>query len=176
MDHDQYRAEVLELYLGEVIGEGGASRGLELTTVPEQQYKLALLLQLESEAKARLRPFLWRHRLSLVEEPGHRTAGAEAADKFSSMPWTAAMAELAAFARPFLERYQALLSNAPREDLPWVRFMVEHERAVVHFAEREAQGEPDSDHELLPLLLFPITRHGQRESTRLQPEQTKEST
>lgn len=74
MDHDQYRAGVLELYLGEVIGEGGASR------------------------------------------------------------------------------------------------------AVVRFAEREAQGDPDSDDELLPLLLFPIARHGQRESTRLQTEQTKELT
>jgi hypothetical protein len=176
MDQDEYRAGVLELYLGEVVGEGGASRWLELTTAPEQQYKLALLLQLESEAKARLRPFLWRHHLSLVEEPGHRTAGAELADKFSSMPWKTAMAELAAFARPYLERYQTLLSSAPPEDLPWVRFMVEHERAVVRFAEREAQGDRDSDHELLPLLLFPITRRGQRESTRLQPEHTKEST
>src|SRR5208283_278251 len=50
MDHDTYPAGVAELYAAEVLGEGLASRWLELTSVPDHRYKLGLFLQLESEA------------------------------------------------------------------------------------------------------------------------------
>jgi hypothetical protein len=41
-----------------------ANRWMELTTDPIQKYKLGLFLQLESEAKVRLRPLLARHGIS----------------------------------------------------------------------------------------------------------------
>lgn len=58
MDKEKYLAGVTELYQGEVEGEGLFSTLLG-TCPAEHAYGVALLLQLESEAKARLRPFLW---------------------------------------------------------------------------------------------------------------------
>jgi hypothetical protein len=58
VDHDAYRTGIGELYAAEVLGEGLASRWLELSSNPDQKYKLSLFLQLESAAKARLRPLL----------------------------------------------------------------------------------------------------------------------
>jgi hypothetical protein len=160
MDQDGYRAEIRELYKAEVLGEGLASRWLELSTDPDQRYKLALFLQLESEAKVRLRPLVARHGLDVVEDQALRSAGAEVAEKFAAMPWKEAMATLADLAVPFLERFQALLKVALPEDAPLVRFMVVHEGSVIRIAQREAAGEGCMDLELLPMLAYPLVRRG----------------
>jgi hypothetical protein len=81
MDRQEYLTGIGELYAAEVLGEGLANRWIQLTTDPIQKYKLGLFLQLESEAKVRLRPLLARHGISLVEEEQHRAAGAAAAEQ-----------------------------------------------------------------------------------------------
>jgi hypothetical protein len=154
MDRDSYLAGVAELYTGEIIGEGLASRWLELTDDPQRQYKLMLLLQFESEAKVRLRPFLARLGLSIAESAEARSAGVGAADTFAQLPWCEGMQQLADLSRPYLERYQALLAAAPPADQPWVSFMAVHEAAVVRFAELEAGQGDGAVHALLPLLSF----------------------
>jgi hypothetical protein len=73
MDHDAYLTGIAELYAAEVLGEGLASRWLELSSEPDQKYKLELFLQLESEAKVRLRPLLARYGLNFVEQQSQRT-------------------------------------------------------------------------------------------------------
>jgi hypothetical protein len=158
MDRDMYLAGVAELYAAEVSGEGLASRWLELSSVPDHRYKLGLFLQLESEAKVRIRPLLARHGLDLVEDQRDRSAGAAEAEKFASMPWKAAMAELAVLAVPYRDRFQALLAVAPPDDTPLVSFMAHHEASVIRFAQREAAGEASAAAELLPLLLCPLGR------------------
>ncbi len=158
MDQDAYRARIGELYAAEVPGEGLASRWLELSSNPDQRYKLALFLQLESEAKVRLRPLLARHGIEVVEDQGQRSAGAAVAEKFAAMPWKEAMATFADFARPYLERFQALLAVALPEDAPLVRFMVAREGSVIRVAQREAAGDECMDLELLPMLSYPLAR------------------
>jgi hypothetical protein len=160
MDQDSYRAEISELYKAEVLGEGLASRWLELSSNPDQRYKLALFLQLESEAKVRLRPLLARHGIDVVEDQAQRSAGAAVAEKFAAMPWKEAMATFADLARPFLERFETLLAVALPEDAPLVRFMVVHEGSVIRIAQREAAGEGCMDRELLPMLSYPLVRRG----------------
>src|ERR1700722_7691092 len=120
MEKDAYRAGLAELYAAEVLGEGLASRWLGLATDPDQRYKLGLFLQLESEAKVRLRPLLARHGLRLVEEEG---LGAAAAERFAPIPWAGAMRILAELALPYLRRFQALAEVAAPEDMPLVVFM-----------------------------------------------------
>ncbi len=100
MDRDGYRVEIGALYAAEVLGEGLASRWLELSSDPDEKYKLALFLQLESEAKVRLRPLLARHGLDVVEDSRQRSAGVAVAERFAAMPWKQAMATFADLARP----------------------------------------------------------------------------
>ena len=68
------------------------------------------------------------------------------------------MATFADLARPYLERFQALLTVATPEDLPLVSFMVAHEAAIIRIAKREAAGEGSMDSELLPMLAYPLVR------------------
>ena len=160
MDKREYLAGIGELYAAEILGEGLANRWLELTTDPIQRYKLGLFLQLESEAKVRLRPLLARNGISLVEEERHRTAGAAAAEQFAAQSWREAMATLAQLALPYAHRFQSLLEVAPPEDVPMVRFMVDHELSVSRIAEREAQGESAISSELIVKLAHPIAYVG----------------
>jgi hypothetical protein len=160
MDKNTYLAGIGALYAAEVLGEGLASRWLELTSDPDQKYKLSLFLQLESESKVKLRPLLARHRLSLVEDERQRAAGAAVADRFASAPWKEAMATLADLALPYVHQFQALLDAAPPEDVPLVLFMVDHEQSIVRIAAQEAAGKGGMDRELLVMLSHPIARAG----------------
>jgi len=155
MDREEYLRGVASLYAAEVLGEGLASRWLELCSDREQKYNLSLFLQLESEAKVRLRPLLARYGLSLVEDQAQRAAGASVAEQFAAVPWREAMATLAELALPYLHRFQALLDVAPPEDMPLVRFMVDHEQLVVRIAGREAAGESAMASELVVRLAHP---------------------
>jgi hypothetical protein len=152
----RYLAEIAELYAAEVLGEALANRWLELTSDPEEKYKLGLFLQLESEAKVRLRPLLARHGISLIEEQRHKSDGVREAEELAALPWREAMATLAKLAIPYAERFEALLEIAEREDVPLVRFMADHERSVSQIAAREAVGEPALASELVVKLAHPF--------------------
>jgi len=156
MEREEYLRGIASLYAAEVLGEGLASRWLELCSNREHQYNLSLFLQLESEAKVKLRPLLARYGLSLVEDQGQRAAGASVAEQFAAVPWRDAMATLAELALPYVHRFQALLDVAPPEDVPWVRFMVDHEQSVVRIAGREAAGEAVMAGELAVMLAHPF--------------------
>jgi hypothetical protein len=143
MQIEKYRAGISELYQGEVTGEGLFSEWLA-RCAPEHAYGMALLLQLESEAKARLRPLLWRLGLPLVEDPAMRTAGVEEAQRLARMPWHESMLGLAALVKPYLARYRALAAAAPAQDKPEVHFMVTHEMTVLRFAECQAAGDANA--------------------------------
>ena len=158
MEKSEYVTGIGELYAAEVLGEGLANRWLELAVDPIQKYKLGLFLQLESEAKVRLRPLLARYGLSLVEDEHHRSSGAAVAEQFAAQPWKDAMSTLSKLALPYVHRFRSLLDAAPAEDVPLVRFMVDHEQSVARIAEREALGESAMDSELVVMLAHPIAR------------------
>jgi hypothetical protein len=161
MDKQEFLTGIGELYAAEVLGEGMANRWLELATDPIERYKIALFLQLESEAKVRLRPLLARYGISLVEDEKQRAAGAAAAEQFAAQPWREAMAALAPLCLPFAHRFQSLLEVAPPEDAPLIRFMIDHELSVSRMAEREAQGESAFSSDLVVKLEHPFAYVGE---------------
>ncbi len=158
MDEADYLKGIRELYGAEIEGEGMATRWLELTTDPEQQYKLGLFLQLESEAKVRLRPLLARYGISLVEETSQRSLGAKEAERFAAQPWKEAMAGLSKLCLPYAERFRSLHQVAPPEDVPLILFMIDHEESFSRITAREAMGEPAMATELVTMLAHPFAR------------------
>src|ERR1700738_3512720 len=129
MDTQEYLTGIGELYAAEGLGERLSTGWIQLTTDPIQKYKLGLFLQLESEAKVRLRPLLARYGISLVEDPSQRHLGFEEAEKFAGEPWMEVMAGLSKLCLPFAARFRSLLAFAPPEDVPLIRFMIDHEES-----------------------------------------------
>ena len=148
MNNEKYLDGVTELYQAEIIGEGLFST-LLASCPPEHAYGMALLLQLEGEAKVRLRPLLWRLGISVAENQAMRAAGIEEAEQLSQIPWREAMLELAELAKPYRDRYRALAAMAPPSDKPDVEFMVNHEVVVIRFGELAAAGDDAAAHELV---------------------------
>ena len=126
MDKQDYLAGIGELYAAEVLSEALANRWLELTTDPIERYKIGLFLQLESEAKVRLRPLLARYGISLVEDEKQKAASVAEAEHFATHPWKEAMTALSPLCLPYANRFQSLLEVAPPEDAPLLRFMIDH--------------------------------------------------
>jgi hypothetical protein len=160
MDESDYRKGIWEMYAAEVQGEALAARWLELATDPDQKYKLGLFLQLESEAKVRLRPLLARYGISLVEDPAQRSLGVEEAEQFAAQPWREAMGAVSKLCLPYAARFRSLLPHAPPEDVPLVRFMIDHEESFSQITARESRGEPAMESELVVMLAHPFCRGG----------------
>ena len=67
MNTDAYPACIRDLYESEILGEAVFLALVAIARNPREKYQLGTLLQLETETKARLRPFLFRHAISLDE-------------------------------------------------------------------------------------------------------------
>jgi hypothetical protein len=156
----EFRVGLSELYQGEVIGEVVFSRLLARFDSADQQYKLASLLQLETETKARLRPTAMKLGVDLVELEESRDQGEEFDRSFAGMDWRSAMAHLASVVVPYVERYRQIAEIAPTEYKEIADSMVVHEQSVQKFAELEAAGQGDRSLDVVvKQLIFPLPRN-----------------
>src|SRR5208282_2675149 len=110
----------------------------------DQRYKLGTMLQLESETKVRLRPWLFRHRLDLSEDAAVRSEGLSLIENIGRTKWLEKMKTIHDVTRDrFIPRYTEIAAIAPVEDQEIARSMVEHESALFEMARREICGMAD---------------------------------
>jgi hypothetical protein len=141
MDRADYLNGVLkELYLGECLGEAVFNAYLAAEADPSRLHKWACCLQLETETKARLRPFLAKLGLDL-SQPDYSGPAASLSASYLSKSWLEHMARLAAATDRYLETFRSLAEAAPPEERETVASMVEHEIALNQFAKLELSGE-----------------------------------
>jgi hypothetical protein len=142
MTRDEYLASINEhFYQGEVLGEAVFAYHVKHERDASRRYKWANLLQLETETKARLRPFLVSLGLSVAQDDvsakiDEITAG------FETKPWLQHMKEIDEITTFFLEKFRAIEAVAPAgAERDMARVMVRHEMAINTFAKREMAGD-----------------------------------
>jgi hypothetical protein len=144
------------MYQGEVLGEALLACYVALEPDASRRYKWGTVLQLETETKARLRPFLTRLGLSIAQDDV-RDQVAEFAQKFSSKSWRDHMQELAGITKVYLEKFRALAAAAPDEDHEIAQSMVAHEAAINRFAQLELDGDAaNSLNDMIAQLQYPL--------------------
>lgn len=136
-----FRDDLQDLYQGEIIGEALFNRMLDFYDDPVHRHKVALMLQLESETKARLRPAMLELGIDMRELDASREAGLTMAASLADKPWPEAMAMLHEALLPFVERYTAIAAQAPARYRELAQSMVRHETSLLRFAACEAAGE-----------------------------------
>src|SRR5262249_9354373 len=142
---DMNRAEYLKavseyFYQGEVLGEAFFAACVALESDAERRRKWATLLQLESETKARLRPFLVR--LGLSGAPDDVSARiAELTQGFASKPWRQHMEDIVQITDFYLQKFRVIEAAAAADERDMARAMVAHETALHRFAEMELAGQ-----------------------------------
>ena len=160
MNASKYRQGVAEMYQGELLGEALFSRAASLARTDDQRFKLCVLLQLETETKARLRPLVARLGLNLVEDEAVRAEGLRLGSEIGSLPWADFLQMLERELNGYVSRYQAIADLAPAADRPVVQSMVDHELALLAFTRVELaeHGSLRSLDPINALLVNPLRR------------------
>jgi len=158
-----FRECLIDVYRGEVAGEGFFTGLLGIAADVHQRYIVGSMLQFETEGKAILRPLLMRLGLSMLEDPDIRGGGAAAAAGMNALAWGERFAALRDVVEStYLPCYLELATLVcPDEDAEAARiadFMGAHERAVVTVAENVFSGHPDPVAPIAALLHFPLPR------------------
>ncbi len=167
MNRAEYLTAVNEfMYQGEVLGEAVFACYVGLEEDPERRYKWGTLLQLETETKARLRPFLTQLGLSIAQNDV-REPVAEFAKSFTSKSWREHMQELAQITAFYLERFKEIESAAPDPEREVAHSMVIHETALNTFAQRELGGDAENSlDDVIAQLQYPLARPGKKKVAR----------
>jgi hypothetical protein len=158
MDRAEYLSATGEFfYQGEQIGEAVSSYFVTREKDPVRRYKWATLLQLETETKARLRPFLMRLGLG-VEQTDISVQVAGFAEAASGKSWRGQMQDVADITDFYLEKFRAIEAAAPEgEEREMARVMVAHETTINNFAKRELAGDSvASEADMVAQLHWPL--------------------
>ena len=114
----EYPACINELYQSEVLGEQAFLALMTVAKNEREKYHFGTFLQLESETKVRLRPFLQKYGMEFVEkqEGGEEVAGFVAL--YQQSTWQEFLAALKPMIDQFLARFQEIADAGPAEDHP----------------------------------------------------------
>jgi len=144
MKQEPFEASLQELYQGEIIGEVILDKMLSFFAEPDMKYKIAVLLQLETETKARLRPTLMRIGLNIAEAKSSRQLGLDLAASMEGKSWNEAMADLREIVKPAVQRYKEIAADPPAEFQSLAQSMVLHEQSLYDFTEMELSGNSEN--------------------------------
>ncbi len=157
MTTQDYAACVRELYEGEIVGEAMALALIDVSRDDRDRHAFGTLLQLETETKARLRPFLARHGLTLKE-----TANLTDVELIvGAYKATGSFREFATAIRPVAEKYLARIEeiarSGPAEDHEVLYSMVRHEAAIVKWFVMESEGKSEGSLDgMIEQLQYPL--------------------
>lgn len=157
MSLDEFRSGFLEMYQGELVGEAFFSELTKRYEDPDQRYKLATLLQLETETAARLRPAVLELGLELSYLDEYRRMCEQFLEACEGMDWDRFMVFFEEAVAPFVERYAEIAKTAPPEFRDLAQSMVAHEQAIQTFARLECSGDSErSLDDVVKQLDFPL--------------------
>jgi hypothetical protein len=134
-----YPACIRDLYESEIFGEAVFLALVEIARSPREKFQLGTLLQLETETKARLRPFLFQHGLSL-DETMDLAGVAVAVEGYQVLDWPAFAAANIPVVQGYLSRFEAILELGPPEDQTTLQSMVDHEASILRWVTMERDG------------------------------------
>lgn len=157
MDRAEYLAAVNQfIYQGEVLGEALLNCYCGLESDPIRKYKWGTVLQLESETKVRLRPFMTRLGLSIAQDDQSKSI-AELAKGFASKSWRQHMEELVRVTDFYLGKFREIEAASPESERSVTHSMVVHEAAIKRFGELELAGdEKNSLNDVITQLKYPL--------------------
>src|SRR5579862_3099041 len=156
------------MYQGEVLGEAIFNCAVSLEADPIRKYKWGTVLQLESETKTRLRPFMTQLGLSIAQNDQAGTVAAFA-ETYASKSWRQHMEEAVAVTSFYLDKFREIEAAAPDSERAVAHSMVVHEAALKRFAELELAGdEKNSLNDVIAQLKYPLATPGGSEDRNLE--------
>ncbi len=159
MGNTVYPECVRELYDSEIFGEAAF---LALDAVAKnntEKYHFGTLLQLETETKARLRPFLYRYDLSL-QELDVQSDVAGLVGLYQENSWQDFLGAIRPIVAQFTARFEEIEGAGPETDKSVLQSMVVHESAILKWIDMEIAEQRDGSLDaVIDLLHYPLPQH-----------------
>lgn len=137
----RYLDTLLRYYEEEISGE---AYFYALAECFDERDKIILLAKTERVAAQAIEPLLEKYGLVPRDEAELKDLGQSYVGLHESYSWPEFMAYVVERYPGYLEDFNALEKMAPKEDLPALNILTEHEVAVIDFAEKELLGDPES--------------------------------
>ena len=156
----RFKECLLDVYHAEQTGEVIFESMLRYAQNKEERFILGSMLQLETEAKAIMRPSLVQLDLPIEEEKLSREQGVIIGESFKEMPFAELMQNIEQSVRNiYLPQYEELETLITEEDSDYfnlAKFMGDHERALLLSAENINCNFDDPMKPVTEMLRFPI--------------------
>jgi dimethylamine/trimethylamine dehydrogenase len=141
----RYLDTLLRYYEEEISGEAYFYALADYFDEPE---KMVLLAKTERVAAQAIEPLLIKYGLVPKGDSELKDLGQSHIKLHQTYSWSEFMTYVVERYPGYLDDFAALEQMAPKEDLPALNILTDHEVAVIDFAEKELRGDPDS---LIPL-------------------------
>ncbi len=156
MEDLSYPACTRELYESEILGETLFLALVREAKNPRDRYHLGTLLQLESETKARLRPLLFTHGVSL-DEVMDLSIVELAVGAYRDMSWQEFAGLNIPIVEGFLARFEAIAKVGDEADHEILEAMVRHEASILRWATMERDDVVDGSlDDVIAQLNYPL--------------------
>ena len=156
----RFKECLLDVYHAEQTGEVIFESMLRYAQNKEERFILGSMLQLETEAKAIMRPSLVQLELPIEEELLSREQGIIIGESFKEIPFAELMQNIEQSVRNiYLPQYEELETLITEEDSDYfklAKFMGDHERALLLSAENINSNFEDPMKPVTEMLRFPI--------------------
>ncbi len=136
MERDNYLEGIRSAWLGEQFGEVFFNALAARTDDPLLQARWQTLARLEQVTGAKMAAVLERHGEQAATDEAIEISD-EVLAQYTSASHADSMRRMKDVVEQAIARFDQLLAVAPEEDVPEVRFLVQHEQALLTFAERE---------------------------------------
>jgi hypothetical protein len=149
---------IRELLDSEILGEAASLALYDVAKNPSEKYQFGTLLQLETETKARLRPFLYKYQISLQEHV--QPEEVEGIVKlYLESSWLEFVETFHSMVAQFVVRFEEIESVGPEEDRAILQSMIVHESAILKWLEMQLTGEESNSLDaIIDQLQYPLPK------------------
>tara|TARA_B100000470_G_C19536956_1_gene278714 strand:- start:23 stop:520 length:498 start_codon:yes stop_codon:yes gene_type:complete len=158
----KFKECLLEVYHAEQTGEIIFESMVKYAKNSDESFIFGSMLQLETEAKAIMRPTLVKLGLPIEENPSSREQGIQIGEAFKEIPYADLIQNIEKSVQDiYLPQYQELETLVTEEDLECfqlARFMGDHERALLLAAQNINNKVEDPMKPVTDMLRFPILK------------------
>ena len=144
MPEQSYFEALLKAYEGEIAGEVYFKTLSGMFTEPTCSRNLLLLAAVERRTSMVLQPLIDRHRIKPSNRAELVTLGKSWVTERAFRHWKDLINHMTTHYPGYIEKFKALEAAGPIEDKAALKILVEHEIALLDFAECEKAGDTNS--------------------------------
>jgi len=144
MPEQSYFEALLKAYEGEIAGEVYFKTLSGMFTEPTYSRNLLLLAAVEQRTSTALQPLINRHRIKSSNRAELVTLGQSWVTERAFRHWKDLIDHMTNHYPGYIEKFKALEAAGPIEDKAALKILVEHEIALLDFAECEKAGDTNS--------------------------------